>query len=179
MRRFFLVCVACLLSVVAVQTQAQVYVYPAPPTAVLTGSFTVATLPDPAQNKARYAFVTDLGGGADMVLSDGGYWKHIRQGQAGTIAGGGGITLTPLISPPILVVSGTGLASTSITILTQNLYPGATFRIIIPGALAALATAGINVQGVAGSLQLPLVGGTWQDVQWNGTSLVKIAGGPM
>lgn len=145
--------------------------------AVLPGSYQVATLPLPAANQGRYAFVTDLGGGADMVLSDGVNWKHTRQGVMQDLAGGGAITLTPLASPPILRITGTSLTTTNVTILTQNLYPGATFRVIIPGTLALLATAGVNVQGVAGNL--PLLGGSWQDVQWTGTALVKIAAGTL
>jgi hypothetical protein len=169
--------VLSLLILLVAPAGAQVYSSLYSSSSVLPGSFTVATLPDPAANKARYAFVSDLGGGADMALSDGTYWKHIRQGVETDVVGGGPITITPLVSPPIMRVTGTGLASTSITITTANLYLGATFRIIVPGSLAALATFGIQVAGTG--TVLGQLGATWQDVQWNGTQLIKIAGGSL
>jgi hypothetical protein len=139
--------------------------------------YTVATLPPAAGNAARYAFVTDLGGGPDMVLSDGTYWKHIRQGTVTDVAGGGTITVTPLTSPPIMRVTGTSLASTVMTIQTTNLYPGATYRILIPGTLALAASFGIQIAGISGTLSQ--LGASWQDVTWNGTALIKTAGGAL
>lgn len=147
--------------------------------ATLPGTYTVATLPPAAANQARYAFVTDLGGGADMVLSDGAFWKHIRQGVVTTVAATMSVTLTPLVSPPIVQFTGSGgLTAMNVTIAAAGLYPGETFRLLTPsGVLSTLGTFGIGVAGVAGSLPLAL--SSWQDVQWNGTALVKIAGGTL
>lgn len=144
----------------------------AAPSAVLNGLFTVATLPDPAQSIAKYAYVTNLGGGADMVISDGTYWKHIRRGQLGSVAAAAAITITPLLSPTIMSITGTNTTSMVLTLQTQNLYPGFEITVVRSGALAALTTLGIQVAGISGLLSQ--LGGSWTDYQWDGTALQVI-----
>lgn len=140
--------------------------------AVLTGLYTVATLPDPTQNQAKYAYVTNLGGGADMVLSDGANWKHIRRGLIGSVAAASSITITPLLSPTIMSITGTNTTSMVLTLQTQNLYPGFEITVVRSGALAALTTLGIQVAGISGLLSQ--LGGSWTDYQWDGTALQVI-----
>lgn len=139
---------------------------------ILQGVYTVATLPPATENRARYAFVTDLGGGADMVLSDGTYWKHIRRGQVGQVAAAAAIAITPLLSPSIMSVVGTNSVSMVLTLQTANLYPGFELTVIRPTALAALTTLGIQVAGVAGLTNI--LGSSWTDYQWDGTGLQVI-----
>lgn len=149
---------------------------------VLSGTYTVATLPAASDNRARYAFVTDLGGGADMAISDGTNWKHIRVGVVTDVAIATSVTVTPLTSPPVMRLTGsafTGLASINIT--TANLYPGYTLQLVVPsGVLSTLAGAlGTIGVSVGGGTALPVVAGSWQDLQWNGTALVVLRKGTL
>lgn len=139
---------------------------------ILQGTYTVATLPSAAANQAKYAFVTDLGGGADMVLSDGVNWKHIRRGLVGQVAAAAAISITPLLSPSIMSIVGTNTASMVLTLQSANLYPGFELTIIRPTALAALTTLGIQVAGISGLTSI--LGASWTDYQWDGTALQVI-----
>jgi len=136
---------------------------------ILAGTYTVATLPPAAANQAKYAFVTDLGGGADMVLSDGANWKHIRRGLAGVIAPAAAIPITPLMTPTIILLAGAMSTSVTLTLQTQNLYPGFELTIVRPSALGTLMTIGIAVQGMSGVKNI--LGSSWTDYQWDGSAL--------
>jgi hypothetical protein len=140
--------------------------------AVLPGLYTVASLPPASSFQAKYAYVTDLGGGSDMVLSDGTNWKHIRRGLMGAVPAAAAISITPLLSPTIMSITGTNTASMVLTLQTANLYPGFELTIVRPTALAALTTLGIQVAGVSGLKNI--LGSSWTDYQWDGTALNTI-----
>lgn len=144
--------------------------------AVLPGTYTVATLPDASQNQAKYAFVTNLGGGADMVLSDGTYWKHIRRGKVQDVTAATSVIVTPLLSPTIISVTGTTVAGLtgSIKLDSVNLYPGYDFTLVVAGLLGVGTTLGLGL--AAGGGVTTLLGGSWYDFQYDGTKLVKIRG---
>lgn len=144
------------------------------------GQFTVATLPSCGTTAAfgSIAYVLDLGGGGNNAkcLNAGGVsaWTHFNYGIPGPIsANSGTVPVTPLISPPIMQLTGTiGLATTlTLQLQTQNLYPGYDFYVIAPATvLGSIAT---TVQGVTG-LNLSVLGGSTHHYSWNGTTLVTL-----
>ena len=142
----------------------------------LPGTYTVATLPDPTLNTFMYAAVADLGGGPDMVLSDGTYWKHIRRGTLSTITQASQINVVPLRTPTIYVISGMITQSMNFSTDVAGLYPG---YILTIKRQAALGT----VLGLVGSLGIKLATGgaatlsltdASTDVMWDGTQFVQI-----
>lgn len=150
--------------------------------AVLPGTYTLATLPGAAANQGRYAFVTDLGGGPDMVLSDGTNWKHIRMGTVTPVPIAATITVTPLASPPIMQLTGSAFtALANVQIATAGLYSGYTLHVVVPSGVLSTVAGALGSIGVSagGGTALPVVGGTWEDFQWNGITLVEIGKGTL
>lgn len=147
---------------------------------VLPGVYQVATLPPAAANQAKYAYVTDLGGGADMCISDGTNWKHIRRGNVVSVAVASTITQTPLISGTIINMTGSGFnTAATVNLVPTNLYPGYEFTIVTPtGTLGVLGTIGTLLNGVVTGIS-SLLTGSWADYQYNGTSIIKLRGGSL
>jgi hypothetical protein len=167
MRRLLLALAGLLLC--APPAAAQV-VYPPTASAVL-GTYTIATLPTcNAGSQGKYAFATDLGGGADTVLCDGTYWKHIRLGSPSIVAATAGtIAITPLTSAPLILVQGTITGTMSLAISTTNLYPGYILYVRVPGAI----TGALGVS-VGGGASLPILGNTTSMFVWDGTTLQRM-----
>lgn len=139
--------------------------------AVLPGTYQIATLPPAAQNQAKYAFVTDLGGGADMVISDGANWKHIRLGAPDTISAvSGTVTITPLASAPIQMVTGSILTSLLLSISSTNLYQGYMCYIRRPGVLIG----SLGIQLAAGGATLPILGSATSVFVYDAGQLVQV-----
>lgn len=144
--------------------------YP-PPTPTVLGSYTVDTLPlCAAETQGRYAFATDLGGGADTVLCDGTSWKHIRLGAPFNItATGGTVTVTPLKSAPVLFITGSILTTMTLQLDTTNLYPGYILYVRVPGAL----TGSLGIKLLGGAV-IPIVGNSTSIFIYDGTALQRI-----
>lgn len=145
------------------------------------GSFTVATLPTCNGTSIPYgniAYVTDLGGGGNNVkcLNALGVnaWTHFNYGIPGAIsAASGTVPVTPLISPPIMQLTGTIALATTLTLQLQtaNLYPGYDFYVVAPATVLGSIVA--TVQGVSG-LSLNILGGSTHHYSWNGTTLITL-----
>lgn len=141
----------------------------------LPGTYTVDTLPDASLYPYMYAATTDLGGGGDMLLSDGQYWKMVRRGTLANVAANTAITIDPLKSATIFVIAGTITSNMTLAITnTSRLYPG--YLITIKRA-AALST----VLGLVGSLGIKVGSGpnlaltdTTSNLMWDGTQFVQI-----
>lgn len=140
------------------------------------GTYQVGTLPSCNNTTTPYgsiAYVTDLGGGANNAKCIAGAWQHFTMGVPGSSAAASGtVTITPLVSPPILQLTGTIALATTLTlqIQTANLYPGYQVTIIAPPTI--LGSLLMTVQGVAG-LNLSILGGARSSYVWNGTTLVQ------
>lgn len=94
------------------------------------------------------------------------YWRPQRTDNAGTIAyTGGALTLTPLVTPPIIYLQGNATASGMITPSTTDVWPGATFTIVETGTLGLFS---VQVGGLLGSALNFVTGGSRQ-VTWSCT----------
>lgn len=145
-----------------------------PTSAVLPGIYTIATLPPANINQARYAFCTDLGGGADMVISDGTNWKHIRRGLPGTFSPAATLNVTPLMSPQTLIISGSLTIAMNVNLQVTNLYPGYELTIKRPGVLGLGGSLGLTLGG--GSSLFNMLGSSWYDYVYDGTTLQQVRG---
>lgn len=100
------------------------------PTSFLAGTYTIATLPDPAANAKIYAWVTDLHDNQpDRVISDGTYWKPVRPLATRAMSNANqAMTFAALVNSPTQILQGTLTANRNATLLTTYAYPGARFR---------------------------------------------------
>ncbi|GLS44371.1 hypothetical protein [Methylobacterium brachythecii] len=139
--------------------------------AILDGSFTVDTLPDPAANLDRYARVTDLFGvKRDLVLASivngVAFWQPVRPVYAAKQTITADMTLTALKTPSVLLLDGTiALGATRKLTLSPTLaFPGASFRLkhrtSLGSILGTLQVLNINL-GTPISI---LTGGTFEAV---------------
>ncbi len=135
---------------------AQVTVAPATAPSSILGTFTLASMPTcDVTRQAKYVFITDLGGGPDMVLCDGAGWKHIRLGSPATVtAVSGTVTVTPLASAPIQLVTGSVLTTLNLSISNVGLYDSEMFYFRRSGAL----TGTIGIALATGGPSIPLLG---------------------
>lgn len=105
-----------------------------PAASILSGNFTVATLPDAEANTRKYAWVTDLHDShPDLCLSDGVSWKPVRPIGATMVEDGNqALTFMPLLNAPTqLIGSGSALsANRDWMISTSRAYFGQQFRIM-------------------------------------------------
>lgn len=112
------------------------------------GTYTVATLPDPAATPRRTAWVTDLYSDQPVpggrVVSESGFWKPIRPLASANVNLTGNMTLAPLLHSPTQIINGTIAAGVTrtITFATAGAYPGARFRVTrkAAGGLASVFT---------------------------------------
>jgi len=122
----------------------------------------LANYPASAANLFKYARVSDLFGQARSVMiceGSGGsyYWRPQRTDFAAqSAATGGAMALTPLVSPPIMVLTGTLASVLTLTPSTTNAWPGATFTVLANGVLGLF---GINISGLVGGGTVPLLSG--------------------
>jgi hypothetical protein len=95
------------------------------------GTFTVATLPDPAAFPRRTIWCADLHEGAGgRLVSESGFWKPIRPLAMGTQGNSNqNLTLIPLSHSPTQIMPTTLTANRTISFSTTNAYPGQRFRI--------------------------------------------------
>lgn len=142
----------------------------------LPGTYTVDTLPDPSLFQFMYAPVVDLGGGADMVFSDGTYWKHIRRGTLSTVTQSSAISVIPLRTPTIYVITGQITQAMNFVTNTAGLYPGYLLTIKRQNALGLVAglVGSLGVKTNAnGATTLSLTDAS-TDVMWDGTQFIQI-----
>lgn len=127
---------------------------------------TVASLltnfPADASMLYKYARVSDLYGTARSVMiceaSAGSfYWRPQRTDfSAASAATSGTVTLTPLLTAPVMVFTGTLLGSITIQPSSTNAWPGATFTVMANGVLGLF---NINISGLIGGGTVPLLTG--------------------
>lgn len=150
-------------------TPAQVADAVAASSLVLPGDFTVDTLPSPAANLDRYARVTDLfGTKRDLVLASKvgtmSFWQPVRPIFATSQAVSSSMTLTPLKTPSVLYLTGALPASTTLTLSTSFVFPGASFEIAFDGTLGLFS---LNIAGLNGGGLLSLLVGGRRRVFWD------------
>jgi hypothetical protein len=136
--------------------------------------YTVDTLPPASSATGYVAFVTDLGGGADNVISDGAFWKHIRRGKFLATGPAPTFSIVALKSPTVVIVTGTINLSMQFVLQPVNLYPGYELTVkrtnplsTLIGSLGALSIKAPN--GVTLSIADQSV-----DLQWSGTEFIQI-----
>lgn len=137
----------------------------------LTGTYTIAQLPDPAANVGKYATVTDLWGDGtrDVVLAASSlvktvrtaYWKPLRPASAQTQAvATGDLTLSPLVNAQVQFLTGAVAAGVTrqVSLGIARAWPGAMFEVAFDGTLGLGAS--LNVAGTGlGSLVAMVAGG--------------------
>lgn len=118
----------------------------------------------------QYGRVTDLWGSVRTIMiceSDGSsyYWRPQRTDYAvNNSVTGGAQTMTPLVTAPIQVLTGTLLGTVTMTPSNLNAWPGATFTIINKGVLGLF---GVSLTGLVGNA-LPIIGGGQRTVTYTG-----------
>lgn len=121
----------------------------------------LATYPANATQLGKYARVDDLWGSVRSVMVceyDGSlyYWRPQRTDYATVNSSTSGTTtLTPLLSSPQIIFTGSLLGNMTVTPSATNAWPGAQFEIINNGVLGIF---GINLTGLTGGT-LPILGG--------------------
>lgn len=97
-------------------------------------STTISGLPAAASYPGQGRYVTDLGGGAGWVVSNGVTWRRLREHGTAKITSNAIFTLTPLASAPDIFHTGTLTGNRAVTLATTNAYDGARFRITRTGS---------------------------------------------
>lgn len=129
----------------------------------------LANFPASASTLYKYARVTDLYGQANSIMvceASAGtyYWRPQRSDFAAQNAStGGALSLTPLVTAPIIFLTGSLVGGMTITPSTANAWPGATFQVISKGALNLF---GINISGLIGGGTVPLLTGNMRTVTY-------------
>lgn len=123
----------------------------------------LANYPAGASNLFKYARVTDLWGTARSVMiceqdSSGYYWRPQRTDYAPAPVSmtGGNMTLTPLVTAPVINLTGTLSSAITLTPSNTNVWPGATFTV---SSNSVLGIFGISISGLTGGGTVPLVSG--------------------
>lgn len=129
-----------------------------PVAALLTG------YPASAAYRGKYARVNDLWGSVQTIMvcegdSSGYYWRPQRTDYAPAPMAmtSGTLSLIPLVTAPIVNLTGTLTGNVTITPTMQNVWPGATFTVSSNSVIGALL--GINISGLVGAGTVPLVSG--------------------
>lgn len=129
------------------------------PTSPGTVASLISTQPCAASLLGQYGVVSDLfssAGGTNESMRCGKtgtffYWQPVRANYAATsTATGGTVTLTPLVTSPTLLMSGTLTSALTISLSTTNAYCGEEFNISTTGI--ALNLFGITLSGLLGGL---------------------------
>lgn len=139
------------------------------------GTFTLATLPDPAATMRRTAWVTDLYGVGGRVVSEGGFWKPIRPLVTSTMTVAN-MTTTPLLTPTTLLLGNAGLLGLGIT-MNVTLGMGSGFAVPFAGYRQRVVkpVGALGVLNVIGALTKALTG--WADYEFDGTAWQQTASG--
>jgi len=129
----------------------------------------LANYPASASMVFKYARVSDLYGSARSVMiceASGGsfYWRPQRTDfGASNAATSGTITLTPLVSPPVMFLTGSLLGGMTVTPSNTNAWPGATFQVVSKGALNLF---GINIDNLIGGGTVPILSGATKTITY-------------
>lgn len=133
----------------------------------------LANYPASASMVFKYARVSDLYGSARSVMiceASGGsfYWRPQRTDfGASNASTSGTITLTPLVSPPIIFLTGSLLGGMTVTPSSTNAWPGATFQVVSKGALNLF---GITINNLIGGGTIPILSGATKTLTYIGGS---------
>lgn len=128
----------------------------------------MANAPCNAARLATYAVVSDLysgttGSSTNEVLRCGQsgtlyYWRPQRTDYSAAVTfTGGTLTLSPLLTPPVMYLTGTMAANGTITPSTTYAYPGQQFQVVQAGTLGLFS---IQIGGLAGGALSLVTGGT-------------------
>lgn len=123
----------------------------------------LTNFPAAAQYRGNYARVSDLWGGVQTVMicegdASGFYWRPQRTDYApAPIAmASGSLTLIPLVTAPIVNLTGTLTGTINVTPASTNVWPGASFTV---SSNSVLGLFGINLTGLVGGGTVPLLSG--------------------
>jgi hypothetical protein len=144
------------------------------------GTFTLATLPDPAENVRRTVWVSDLWSTLPVaqqggrVVSEGGFWKPVRPLVTSSLTFTADMVIQPFSHPTTLIGTGALALGT-----TRNLtlgtgsgfatpYPGYRQRIVKPPGV-------LGVLNLIGATTIALSG--WADYEFDGAAWRQTASG--
>jgi len=120
--------------------------------------------PATAAYRGRYARVSDLWGNVQTIMvcegdASGYYWRPQRTDYAPAPVAmtSGSMSLIPLVTAPVINLTGTLTGNVTITPSTQNVWPGAQFTVSSNSVIGALL--GINITGLVGAGTVPLLSG--------------------
>lgn len=137
------------------------------------GTYTLATLPDPATFPRRTAWVTDLFSVGGRMVSEAGFWKAIRPLVTLPVASGTMGTV-PFVTPTTLLLTGSiGVGITH----TVTLGMGSGFAVPAPGYRQRVVkpAGALGTLNVVGALTKALTG--WADFEFDGTAWQQTASG--
>lgn len=135
------------------------------------GTYTLATLPDPALTPKRTCWCSDLFGIGDRMVSSGGAWKPIRPLVTGSLASGN-ITIQPLQLPTTILLTNPPGAGITHNI---NLGTGSGFAVSYPGYRQRIVKPYSAFLGTINLLGKNLTG--WFDMEWDGAAWQQTASG--
>lgn len=131
--------------------------------AMMTVADLLANFPAGPDVLFKYARVSDLWGSARSVMicerdASGYYWRPQRTDYAPApiTQTSGGMTLIPLVTAPVLNLTGTLTGNVNVTPSSVNVWPGATFTV---SSSSVLGLFGINLTGLVGGGTVPLLSG--------------------
>lgn len=137
-----------------------VFVSPAP----IKVAELLANFPASASLVGKYARVNDLWGSVTTVMiceadTSGFYWRPQRTDYAAApvTMTTGNMPLIPLVTAPVINLTGTLTGNVTITPQTTNVWPGATFTVSSSSTIGVLL--GININGLVGAGTVPLLSG--------------------
>lgn len=123
----------------------------------------LANFPAGAANQFKYARVNDLWGSVRTIMvcerdASGYYWRPQRTDYAPAPVAmtGGSMTLTPLVTAPLINLTGTLASAITLTPSNANVWPGATFTVTSNSVLGIF---GITIAGLVGGGTVPLLSG--------------------
>lgn len=123
----------------------------------------LANFPAGATYQFRYARVNDLWGSVRTIMicerdTSGYYWRPQRTDYAPPpiTMTTGTMTLVPLVTAPIVNLTGTLTGNVNVTPSSTNVWPGATFTVTSNSVLGVF---GINFTGLVGGGTVPLLSG--------------------
>lgn len=147
------------------------------------GNMTLSALPAPSSaNLGKRAFVTDLGGGPGEVQNVGACFKRVVTASVtpSAVQGATTVSIRALTSSSLIQLTSPGTALGSVTISITNACPGDVFRVLSPSGLMALtSTVGVNINSAPILSVAGVVGATWTDYQYTGTSVQIIGKGSL
>lgn len=123
----------------------------------------LSTFPAGSAYQFKYARVNDLWGSVRTIMiceqdASGYYWRPQRTDYAPTPVSmtGGSMTLTPLVTAPVINLTGTLSSAITLTPANTNVWPGATFTV---SSNSVLGVFGISISGLTGGGTVPLLSG--------------------